>query len=313
MSLRRNALLLGGTGFAGTHIREMLEAEYQVTATGRDHDIASKETMNGLVRNARPDIVVNLASITTVRESYEDPEKTYRIGFLGTLNLLFALKEHGFKGRMLNVSSSEVYGFPKENQLPLKEGAPLCPMSPYAVSKVAVEALCYQWSEMEAFGIVTARAFTHIGPGQSERFATSSFAKQVAEIMLGMRKPVIRVGNLDYTRDLSDVRDIARGYVMLLEQGETGNVYNICSGRETRMRCVVDNLIELSNIDTKVEQDASLTRASEQQRICGSFEKLNSETGWKPEIPLSQTLSDTLEHWLERLKTDKSAMGHRRR
>ncbi len=302
--MRGSALLLGGTGFVGTHLRHLLEAEYDVTATGHHDDVRSRELVGRLVAKTSPDIVVNLASITTVRESFEDPEKTYQIGFQGTLNLLSALKEYGFGGKLLNVSSSEVYGFPREAHLPIVEGTPTCPMSPYAVSKIAVEALCYQWSQTESFEIVTARTFTHIGPGQSDRFAIANFARQIAEIMLGMRVAVIHVGNLDTTRDLTDVRDVVRAYAVLLEQGGHGNIYNVCSGRETCLRNLLDNLIELSGLDIRVEQEPSLIRGREQQRTLGSFKKLHLETGWQPEMPLPRTLADTLAYWLEKLKTN---------
>ena len=300
-----NALLIGGTGFVGTHMRRLLEAKFNVIATGHGNDIRDREQVSRLVKKTRPDVVINFASITTVRESFEDPERTYKVGFLGMLNLLSELKEHGFSGRLLNVSSSEVYGFPREDQLPISENTPTSPMSPYAVNKIAAETLCQQWSRTEAVEIVTARPFTHIGPGQSDRFAISSFAKQIAEIMLGKREAVIRVGNLDSTRDLTDVRDVVRAYVVLLERGSSGNIYNICSGKETLMRSLLDNLIQLSKIDIKVEQDPSLVRQQEQQRILGSFEKLHKETGWEPEISISQTLSDTLAYWLEKLKINK--------
>jgi len=303
--MRGNALLLGGTGFVGTHMRRLLETEYNIIATGHGDDIRDRGQVNRLVKRTSPDIVVNFASITTVRESFEDPERTYHIGFLGVLNLLSELKEQGFGGRMLNVSSSEVYGFPGEDQLPITENTPTSPMSPYAVNKMAVEALCHQWSQTESFEIVTVRPFTHIGPGQSDRFAISSFAKQIAEIMLGMREAVIRVGNLDSTRDLTDVRDVVRAYAVLLERGCNGIIYNVCSGRETRMRSLLDNLIQLSKIDIRVEQDPSLVREREQRRILGSFEKLHDQTGWEPEISISQTISDTLAYWLEKLKINK--------
>lgn len=303
--MKRNALLLGGTGFVGVHLQRLLNANYNVVAAGRHGDIRDREIVSRLVKKTRPDIVVNLASITTVRESFENPERTYHIGFLGMLNVLSTLKEHDFRGKVLNISSSEVYGFPTEDQLPIIETAPPSPMSPYAVNKLAAESLCYQWSHSEPFEIVTARPFTHVGPGQSDRFSISSFAKQIAEIMLGMRAAVIHVGNLNSGRDFTDVRDVVRAYVTLLEQGRNGNIYNVCSGSETVMRNLLDSLIQLSKIDIKVVQDASLVRENEQRRMLGSFAKLYSETGWKPAISISQTLSDTLAYWLEKLKTSK--------
>jgi len=183
----QTALLIGGTGFVGLHMQRSLHPRFKVVATDRSSDIRDGVKMGSLVKSVSPDIVVNFASVTTVRESFQDPLDTYRIGFLGTLNVLMALKESGFKGRMLNISSSEVYGFPPNDLLPVNEGAMLSPMSPYSVSKMATEALCFQWSQTEQFEIITARPFTHIGPGQSDRFAISNFARQLAEISLGKR------------------------------------------------------------------------------------------------------------------------------
>ncbi len=300
--MKGNALLVGGTGFVGTHMQRALEPEYNVIATGRSEDIKSKEKVDHLVSRAMPDVVVNLASITTVRETFEDPEKTYQIGFYGTLNLLAALKEYGFKGRMLNISSSEVYGFPKDDQLPITEEMALSPMSPYSVSKIAAEALCYQWSQTESFEILTARPFTHIGPGQSDRFSISNFAKQIAEIMLGRKRPVMRAGSMDTTRDFTDVRDVVRAYILLLDQGRNGGVYNVCSGRESHMRVLLDTLIEHSGLSITVEEEQSLTRDKEQLRICGSYERLYNDTGWRPEIPLPKSLSDILEYWVEKVR-----------
>jgi GDP-4-dehydro-6-deoxy-D-mannose reductase len=254
------------------------------------------------VKQVAPELVMNFASITTVRESFADPRQTYQIGFGGTLNLLLALKENSFAGSMLNISSSEVYGFPRDEELPVSELTPLRPMSPYAVSKVATEALCYQWSQTERFRIVTARAFTHIGPGQSDRFAISNFARQVAQISLGRSEPVIRVGSLDTTRDLTDVRDVVCAYRLLLEQGRTSEVYNVCSNKETNIRSLLNQLIESAGVSVDIEHDETLLRAAEQRRTLGSHAKIHNEIGWTPSIPPSRTIGDMLSYWVNRLK-----------
>ncbi len=298
----RKALIIGGTGFVGVHLRRLMLQEFTVTATGHEADLRDRDQVRHLIASVEPDAVVNLASITTVRESFANPYETYRVGFLGTLNLLMALKEFGFKGRMLSVSSSEIYGHPEETELPLTEYSPVRPMSPYAVSKSAMEQLCFQWSQTEQFGIVTARPFTHIGPGQSDRFAISNFCKQIAEIALGRIEPIIRVGNLETTRDFTDVRDVTSAYVMLLTKGRSGEVYNVCSGKEVSMGAVLEQLIERTKIDVKVEEDHSLVRESEQRRLYGSYGKLNKNTGWDPKVPLEKTLGDTVSYWLEQIK-----------
>ena len=297
----KGALLVGGTGFVGSHLRKLLEPEYMVTAVGREFDIRDKARIETLVQETSPNIVVNLAFITTVRETFANPERTYQTGFYGMLNLLSALKRNAFQGRMLNISSSEVYGFPEKGGLPIKERNPLKPMSPYSVAKLAAEALCHQWSKTEGLEIITARPFTHIGPGQSDRFALSSFSKQLAEMLLGRRDPVMRVGNLECTRDITDVRDVVRAYKLLLESGINGEIYNVCSASEIKISALLEGLIDASKLHVRVETDERLVRATEQQRILGDYTKLNNITGWRPEIPLSRTLPDMIEWWKQKL------------
>jgi len=297
----QTALLIGGSGFVGQHMQRSLVPSFEVIATDRSVDIRDVVKIENLVKTISPDIVINFASVTTVRESFQDPHGTYSIGFLGTLNLLMALKESGFKGRMLNISSSEAYGHPSSDLLPVKEEVFLRPMSPYAVSKVATEALCYQWSQTEQFEIVTARPFTHIGPGQSDRFAISHFARQLAEISLAKRAAVIHVGNLHATRDITDVRDVVRAYRLLLDRGQNGQAYNICSGVETSIKTLLNEFIELTGLVVSIEYDDSLMRNVEQKRIYGSHEKIRNEVGWYPQIPLKKTLFDTFLFWKNKL------------
>lgn len=297
-------LLIGGTGFAGSHMSELLSSDYKVIATGHTVDIRDTSKILDLVRRTAPDFVMNFASITTVKESFDDPVRTYQIGFLGTLNFLQCLKNIGFRGRMLNISSSEVYGFPGSNEFPLRETAAPRPMSPYGVSKVAAEALCYQWSQTEKFEIVTARPFTHIGPRQSERFAISSFAKQIAQISLKEKEPLIEVGDLDTSRDITDVRDVVRAYRLLLEKGRNGEAYNICSGREVSLRSLLDEMVQLAGIAVTINQNERLLRQSEQRRTLGSFEKIREEFGWMPTRPLTHTLQDTVSFWKTKLAAE---------
>ena len=293
----KQALLIGGKGFVGKHMSCVLKDEFTVTVVGRESDVRDENLMRSLVESVKPDVVINFAFITTIRETFADPDNTYQVGFNGMLNLLKALKRVGFNGRVLNISSSEVYGFPNAECLPIDESAPINPMSPYSVAKVAVEALCFQWSQTENFEIVTARPFTHIGPGQSDRFALASFSKQLAEIELGQRDPVMHVGNLSSTRDIADVRDVVRAYDLLLKHGKNGKVYNVCSGHEVKMRVLLDSMIEFLGMDVSVEIDKSLVRSSEQNRILGSYKKLENETGWSPQVPIEKTLFDMIEFW----------------
>jgi GDP-4-dehydro-6-deoxy-D-mannose reductase len=288
------ALLVGGTGFVGQHLARRLAGRYEVTVTGREQDVGDRTGILELVTRVRPEIVVNLAAITTVRETVEDPRKTYQTGFFGTLNLLEALESHGFAGRYLQVSSSEIYGHPAAHELPLGESAPLRPMSPYAVAKLAGEMLCHAWAQSAGFAILVARPFTHIGPGQSDRFAVARFAREIAEIMAGRREPVLSVGSLATSRDLTDVRDVVRAYDLILHHGKPATVYNVCSDREVVMGDVLRELVRLSGIQIRIVEDAALVRTAEQLRLCGSYQRLHDATGWRPERPLAKTLSDIL-------------------
>lgn len=298
----KKVVLLGGTGFAGKHMARLLRPNHEVFAYGREIDIRDKSLIQKVLSQHTPDWVVNFASVTTVRESFADPVMTYEIGFLGNLNLITMLQEIGFSGRLLNISSSEVYGHPMPKELPLSESSELRPMSPYAVSKLAAEFLCYQSNCSVQFDILSARPFTHIGPGQSDRFAVSNFARQIAEVDLGSREPVIRVGDLSTTRDFTDVRDVVRAYWLLLESGKTGEVYNVCSGMETSLLNVLERLVAKSRRVIRVEMDETMLRNAEQKRLYGSYDKLNQDTGWHPEIELEKTLADTLGYWLHELK-----------
>lgn len=293
---------MGGTGFVGSHIKSILSSKYDVYLSGREVDVRNAERVHELVARQMPDEVMHLAAVTTVVESFQNQSETYEINFGGTLNLLMALRQCHFKGRMLYVGSSQVYGSPLVGELPVTEESPLRPLNPYAVSKIAAEALCYQWSQMEKFEIVMARPFNHIGPGQSERFAIADFARQMAEIRLGRRKPVLQVGDIDDTRDFADVRDVVRAYATLLENGHNGNVYNVCSGVERSVRSLIEHLIALANVDVQVEQDASRMRPAELRRLWGSFAKLQTDTGWQPQIKVEQSLVDIMNDWEKKLK-----------
>jgi GDP-4-dehydro-6-deoxy-D-mannose reductase len=171
----KKILLVGGTGFVGSHFVTAFAKQYNITAVGSDVDVCNPDSMLALIRKVQPDAVVHLAEITTLKESFSDPTLTYATNFMGTLNLLSALHENHLQGRMLNVSSSEAYGLFNESDLPVTKSLPTHPISLCAVAKIASEALCYQWSQAERFEIVSARPFNHIGPGQSDRFAIDDF------------------------------------------------------------------------------------------------------------------------------------------
>lgn len=293
--MSQTALITGGTGFVGSHLQREFGSRYRVVPLGSDTDVRNREALSAVVRREKPDVVVHLASITTLAESFADPLRTYEVIFGGAYNLLTSLRVEGFRGRMLYVSSSEVYGWPAPELLPINEMHPLRPRSPYAVAKIAAEMLCYQWSQEHPFDILIARPFNHIGPGQSERFAVASFACQMAAIRSGLKSPVLEVGYLEATRDFCDVRDVVKAYAALLEKGHNGETYNVCTGREVSMRQIVESLIRLTGVPVELRQDATRTRIEGLQRICGDFSRISKDTGWAPTIELDSTLSSMLE------------------
>jgi GDP-4-dehydro-6-deoxy-D-mannose reductase len=293
-------LLTGSDGFVGSLLKRERPC-VPLTDDGGNVDLRDADRVGRAVARIAPDAVIHLAAQTFVPESFARPRETYEINFFGTLNLLQALKGANFAGRFLFVGSGDSYGLVAPDELPIDEVQPLRPRSPYAVSKAAAEALCYQWSQSEAFAIVMTRSFNHIGPGQSERFVVSDFARQVVEIRKGLRPPLIRTGDIDVTRDFTDVRDVVEAYLLLLEQGSLGEVYNVCSGSEQSVRDVLMRLLQLAGVEAAVEQDPLRLRSSEQRRICGSPRKLERDTGWARRHSLDTSLADILNDWEAKL------------
>ena len=294
-------LLTGSDGFVGSTLLRYRSC-VSLADDGHFVDLRDVGNLTRAIGAIRPDAVIHLAAQSFVPKSFADPRETYEINFLGTLNLLTALRDAGFAGRFLYVGSGDSYGLVSEENLPVTEEHPLRPRNPYAVSKVAAEALCYQWSQTEGLDAVMTRSFNHIGPGQSDRFAVSDFARQVAEIRKGRQEPVIRAGDIDVTRDFTDVRDVVRVYLLLLDHGRKGETYNVCSGVEHSLRALVTRLLELAGVEARVEQDPSRLRRAEQRRMCGSNEKLRLDTGWAPEHSMDASLADIINDWETKLK-----------
>ena len=294
-------LLTGSDGFVGSTLLRYRSC-VSLADDGHFVDLRDVGNLTRAIGAIRPDAVIHLAAQSFVPKSFADPRETYEINFLGTLNLLTALRDAGFAGRFLYVGSGDSYGLVSEENLPVTEEHPLRPRNPYAVSKVAAEALCYQWSQTEGLDAVMTRSFNHIGPGQSDRFAVSDFARQVAEIRKGRQEPVMRVGDIDVTRDFTDVRDVVRAYLRLLDHGKTGETYNVCSGAERSLRALLTRLLELAGVEARIEQDPSRLRRAEQRRMCGSNEKLRLDTGWAPEHSMDASLADIINDWETKLK-----------
>jgi GDP-4-dehydro-6-deoxy-D-mannose reductase len=215
------------------------------------------------------------------------------------LNILQLLVNTGMKSRLLVVASNEVYGAVSPDELPVDENTKLEPRNPYGVSKVAQDLLARQYYLSHGIDVVRARAFNHLGPRQSPQFVAANFARQIAEAEAGLRKPVIRVGNLHAQRDFTDVVDVVQAYALLMERGQSGEAYNIGSGRPRSVQSVLDNLLEMSSIQVRVERDPARMRPSDVPVIYGDISKLQRDTGWQPAICFEESLARVLAYWRE--------------
>src|SRR5579859_4598418 len=231
----------------------------------------------------------------------ETPSLPNNVNFGGTLNILCAWRQLQFDCRLLFVSSVEVYGPPRSEDLPLREDAPFRPANPYAGSKAASEFLALQFFQSYALPIVRVRPFNHTGPRQSDAFFCSSLARQIAEIDAGVRPPTVATGNLEVRRDFSDVRDIVRGYFLLLEKGEGGDVYQLCSGQPVLLESILQSLSSLISKPITVSVDEERVRSAEVPVVWGDPSKTRLATGWTPQFDLETTLHDLKLYWDQRI------------
>jgi GDP-4-dehydro-6-deoxy-D-mannose reductase len=245
------------------------------------------------IREAAPSGVVHLAAVSSVGDSWQRTAETWQVNAVGTVNLLEALREAAPQARLLLVSTGEVYGRAEEQ--PTSEAAPVRPLSPYAASKAAAELAAEQAARSAGLDVVVARAFQHEGPGRGERFAIGSWARQIAELEL-RGGGELRVGNLSAERDITDVRDVCRAYRLLLDPAVAPGTYNVASARKVPLSEVVEQLVELARCPVSVEPDPTRFRPTDLAVVWGDASKLEATTGWRPEIPLRQTLADALDY-----------------
>ncbi len=291
------AFVTGGHGFVGSWLRGHLEdCGDVVVAPDERLDVMDRPALTEAVAKAGPDAVYHLAALTHVVESWGAPADFMRTNAIGTMNVLEAARECSLAPRVLVVSSSEAYGKVSRDQLPLGESSPLRPVSPYAVSKVAAEFVGLQAFLGYGLHTVIVRPFNHVGPGQAPSFAVSAIARR---IVVAQRDgdPVVKVGDLSARRDFTDVRDVVRAYRMLIERGEPGQVYNVCSGHDVAISHIADTLKRLAGADVTFETDTAFTRPGDLPVLTGDPTRVRAATGWEPVLPLEQTLGDVLEHW----------------
>ncbi|MBF0677170.1 GDP-mannose 4,6-dehydratase [Pseudomonas sp.] len=303
--MSRKLFVTGSTGFVGQHLSELAAAkglmDWELQAVPRGLDLLSPASIDtALAAIAIPDAVIHLAGQTFVPQSVLDPTHTLHVNLLGTLNLLQALKRRGFTGTFLYVSSGDVYGQVPESELPIRESRLPQPRNPYAVSKVSAELLCLQWGYTEPWRIMVARPFNHIGAGQREAFVVADMARQLIRVSKGVQPPQLQVGDIDVTRDFLDVSDVLQAYLSLLDHGRTGEIYNVCSGVELRVRDLILQMASLSDVEIELVQSSARMRRAEQRRVAGCSQKIQHETGWKPSVSITETLQRVLSDWKSR-------------
>ena len=312
-------LIVGIAGFAGLHLTKFALAQGvevygldRITAKHQFSDFSSSPTtyacdlldypsMEEILAEIRPKVIFHLAAQASVKQSQNNPSATFMTNVIGTVNLLEAARKFDIPPRIILITSSEIYGIVTPDELPLTESSPLRPVNPYAVSKVTVHYLMGQYCSNYQIPVIEARAFNHVGPGQSLGFVLPDFCSQVAALTINPSERKIKVGDLRARRDFTDVRDIVRGYWLLGKHGIPGEVYNLCQGVSISMEHLLQRVIAASAVEVEIEVDPARLRPSPMPDIIGSYEKINRLCGWEPEIPFDTSVEDTYHYWRERL------------
>lgn len=291
----RRIWVTGAGGFVAAHLLPRLaEAGAEVTPTDTDLDVADTGAVAAAVRRLRPDAIVHLAARSSVAASLEDASGVYAVNFVGARAVLAAAEAHAPKARVLLVGSGEVYGTATPDAPPFDESAPLRPRSPYAWTKACADLLGASYAA-RGLDVVRVRPFNHTGPGQSDAFVASSFARQLAEMEAGRREPVLRVGNLESVRDFLAVDDVVDAYLALLDPTLPPGVYNVASGRGWPVRELLDALVGASSVKPRIEVDPARHRPTD--RAVGDADRLRAAAAWQPRRELAATLHGLLEYW----------------
>lgn len=304
-------LVIGAAGFVGSYlIEEMRFNKMEAYATKLPHekmehehakiydlDILDREAIVTLLLEIRPDYIFHLAAQSSVGLSWKNPGLTVDVNIKGSINVMDAVRELYYKPRVLLIGSGEEYGHIRPGETPIREDNLLRPGNIYAATKACQNMIGSIYAQAYDMQVMMVRSFNHIGPGQAPMFVVSDFCRQVAEIEKGLREPVMYVGNLAAKRDFTDVRDVVKAYVGLIQRGTPGETYNMGSGHAVEIRRILDMIISLSEKEIRVEIDPNKIRPVDVPIIEADITKLHELTGWKPQIELEQTIKDTLDYW----------------
>ena len=302
------ALVTGASGFVGRHlVAHLRELGDDVVACDRRGvaggavplDVADPAAVTRLVREVAPDAIYHLAARSHVGESWEPGDELTRVNVGGTAAVVAACRTTAVT-RVLVVGSAEEYGPVADEHGPVGEHTPLAPLSPYGASKRDAELVALAaWTEHEV-PVVGVRAFNHTGPGQAPSFFVPGFARRIARAERDGDDDIM-VGNLDSVRDFTDVRDVVRAYRLLVQRGDAGEVYNVCSGEGVRIGDLAERLLDRSARPLRLRVDPELVRPVEVPVFVGDPAKLVSATGWSPTVPLDRTLDDVLAEARDRI------------
>jgi GDP-4-dehydro-6-deoxy-D-mannose reductase len=317
------ALITGVTGFVGGHLVEHLMSvapDFELWGllweedAGRVQpavhpvtgDLSLPASLAGVMEKVRPERIFHLAGATSVASSWAQPDRSFQVNALGTLNLLEAARHLDVRPTTVVASSAEIYGAVPIDRQPIAETEPLDPISPYAASKAAQDLIAGQYHLGFGMATIRLRLFPHTGPRRPPQFAASNFARQIALIERGLQPPRVEVGNLDIVRDITDVRDIARAYWLAASHGRPGAAYNVGSGTGVRIGEVLDVLRSLCDTPIEVVVEPSRLRPADIEHLVADASRFKNDTGWRPQIPLEQTLADLLDWWRRELAAESA-------